>query len=215
MVARRSFSQELPTRRRILNHFKERDPKIERVIQAIGPLCLKRNRNYFLVLCRSIVSQQISVAAADTIYSRFQKLFDGRAPTPERVAGLQDAPLRSAGMSRQKSAYLKDLSHRFLDGTIRPRQLSYLGNEEIIDQLTKVHGIGRWTAEMFLIFSLNRLDVLPVDDLGLRVAVQNIYGMKDRPDAQRLRVIGKKWNPFETVATWYAWRSLNADIVNY
>ena len=214
MVDRRS-SQELPSRRRILNHFNECDPKMARVIQTMGPLRLKRNRNYFLVLCQSIVSQQISVAAADTIYSRFHKLFDGKTPTPERVAKLKDAPLRTAGLSRQKAAYLKDLSHRFLDGTIRSRQLNYLDNEEIIEQLTRVHGIGRWTAEMFLIFSLNRLDVLPVDDLGLQAAVQNIYGMKVRPDAKRLRTIGKKWNPFETVATWYAWRSLNANIINY
>ncbi len=215
MVDRRSPTQELPTRRRILNHFKECDPQMARVIQKVGPFRLKRNRKYFVVLCRSIVSQQISVAAADTIYIRFEKLFAGYAPTPERVAGLKDAPLRAAGLSRQKAAYLKDLSHRFLDGTIRPRQLNYLDNEEIVGRLTQVHGIGRWTAEMFMIFSLNRLDVLPVDDLGLRVAVQNIYGMNARPDAKRLRAIGKKWNPLETVATWYAWRSLNAGIVNY
>lgn len=215
MVNHRSSGQELPTRRRLLNHFQERDPKMARLIQSVGPFLLKRNRNYFVVLCRSIVSQQISVAAADTIYSRFQKLCGGRAPTPECVAGLKDAPLKDAGLSRQKTAYLKDLSHRFLDKTIRSRQLIYLSNEEIIDRLTGVHGIGRWTAEMFLIFSLNRLDVLPVDDLGLRVAVQKIYQMKDRPDAKRLRTLGKKWSPFETVATWYAWRSLNSDIVNY
>ena len=215
MVDRRSSTQELPTRRQILSHFKEHDPKMASVIQKVGPLRLQRNRKYFVVLCRSIVSQQISVAAADTIFTRFQKLFNGQAPTPERVAGLQDAPLRAAGLSRQKAAYLKDLSHRFLDGTIRPRQLNYLSNEEIVDRLTGVHGVGQWTAEMFLIFSLNRLDILPVGDLGLRVAVQNIYGMKDRPDAKRLRVIGKKWSPFETVATWYAWRSLDATIVNY
>ena len=215
MANRRSSKQELPTRRRILSHFKERDPKMARVMQSLGPFLLKRNRNYFVVLCRSIVSQQISVAAAETIYSRFQELCGGRAPTPERVAGLKDAPLREAGLSRQKAAYLKDLSRRFLDKTIRPRQLSYLGNEEIIERLMLVHGIGRWTAEMFLIFSLNRLDVLPVDDLGLQAAVQKIYGMKDRPNAKRLRSIGGKWSPFETVATWYAWRSLNADIVNY
>jgi len=214
MAGRRSSQQELPTRRLILSHFKQRDPKIANVIQSIGPFRLKRNRNYFVVLCRSIVSQQISTSAAETIYSRFQKLFDGHAPTPERVAGVKDAPLRAAGLSRQKAAYIKDLSCRFLDGTIRPRQLSYLDNEEVVDRLTLVYGIGRWTAEMFLIFSLNRLDVLPVDDLGLRVAVQNIYRMKARPNAKRLRAIGKKWSPFETIATWYAWRSLNVDIVN-
>lgn len=215
MVDLRSSTQELPTRRQILIHFKEHDPKMASVIQKVGPLRLQRNRKYFVVLCRSIVSQQISVAAADTIFTRFKKLFDGQAPTPERVAQLQETPLRTAGLSRQKAAYLKDLSHRFIDGTIRPRQLNYLSNEEIIDQLTLVHGVGRWTAEMFLIFSLNRLNVLPVDDLGLRVAVQNIYGMKNRPDAKRLRVIGGKWSPFETVATWYAWRSLDANIINY
>ena len=215
MVDRRSSSQALPTRRRILGHFQACDPKMANVIQKVGALRLQRNRKYFVVLCRSIVSQQISVAAADTIYSRFQKLFDGQAPTPERVAGLRDASLREAGLSRQKAAYLQDLSRRFLDGTLRPRQLNYLGNEEIIERLTLVHGIGRWTAEMFMIFSLNRLDILPVDDLGLRVAVQNIYGMKTRPDAKRLRSIGKKWSPLETVGTWYAWRSLDANIVNY
>ncbi len=215
MVGRRSSTQELPTRRRILSHFKEHDPKMASVIQKVGPLRLQRNRNYFVVLCRSIVSQQISVAAADTIFTRFHKLFDGQAPTPDRVAGLREASLRAAGLSRQKVAYLKDLSRRFLDGTIRPRQLTYLGNEEVVDRLTGVHGVGRWTAEMFLIFSLNRLDVLPVDDLGLRVAVQNIYGMKVRPDAKRLRAIGGKWSPLQTVATWYAWRSLDAKIVNY
>ena len=215
MVDRRSSTQELPTRRLILGHFKEHDPKMANVIQKVGPLRLQRNRNYFVVLCRSIVSQQISTAAADTIYTRFQKLFEGKAPTPERVAGLNGASLRTAGLSRQKAAYLKDLSHRFLDGSIRPRQLNYMANEEVVDRLTGVHGIGRWTAEMFLIFSLNRLDILPVDDLGLRVAVQNIYGMKARPDAKRLRAIGRKWSPLETVATWYAWRSLDANIVNY
>jgi DNA-3-methyladenine glycosylase II len=178
MVDRRSSSSVLPTRRLILGHFKKHDPKMANVIHKVGPLRLQRNRNYFVVLCRSIVSQQISTAAADTIFTRFQKLFEGKAPTPERVAGLKDTSLRTAGLSRQKAAYLKDLSRRFLDGSIRPRQLNYMGNEEVVGRLTGVHGIGRWTAEMFLIFSLNRLDVLPVDDLGLRVAVQTIYGMK-------------------------------------
>ena len=215
MVDRRVAPQTLPSRRRILEHFRERDPKMAQVIQAGGPFGLKRNRNYFVVVCRSIVSQQISIAAADSIYARFQKLFDGKSPTPQRVAGLPEDTLRTAGLSRQKVSYMKDLSRRFLDGTIRPRQLNTLDNEAVIDRLTRVHGIGRWTAEMFLIFSLNRLDVLPVGDLGLLVAVQNIYGLKTRPDAKRVRAIGDKWSPYETIATWYGWRSLNADIVNY
>lgn len=205
----------LPTRRQILKHFAERDPKIVPLIRAIGPFLLKRNRNYFVVLCRSIVSQQISTKAADTIYDRFRQLAAGRQPTPQRVIGLDDAAMRMAGLSRQKTAYLKDLSRHFIEKSIRPHQLNYLDNEDVIARLTAVHGIGRWTAEMFLIFSLNRLDILPVDDLGLQVAVQNIYGLKNRPDAKRLRTLGKKWHPYETIVTWYGWRSLNADIVNY
>ena len=210
MVSRRSFSQELPTRRRILSHFKERDPKIARVIQTIGPFQLKRNRNYFVVLSRSIVSQQISTAAADTIFARFEKLFDGHAATPERVAGLKAPPLRAAGLSRQKAAYLKDLSHRFIDGTIRPHRLNYLDNEEIIDQLTQVHGIGRWTAEMFLIFVLNRPDVFPVDDLGLRKAVQLHWNLDELPTADELTALAEPWRPYRSMATWYLWQSLNS-----
>ena len=122
------------------------------VIRRFGPLKLKRNRNYFVVLCKAIVAQQISVAAADTITGRFQALFDGSAPTPERVLKLSDAVLRGVGLSRQKVAYLKDLSCHFHEKAIRPHRLHYMDNEEVIRQLTAVHGIGRWTAEMFLIF---------------------------------------------------------------
>ena len=205
----------LPSRRRILNHFNENDAEMAAVIKQVGPLQLQRNRNYFIVLCKSIVSQQISTSAAHTIYRRFHDLFQSRSPTPERVLSMSPSALRSVGLSRQKAAYLQDLSRRFLDRSIRPRQLAYLSNEEIILRLTAVHGIGRWTAEMFLIFSLNRLEVLPVGDLGLRAAVQKIYGMKAMPSPKQLRALGKRWHPLETVATWYCWRLLDDKIVNY
>jgi len=205
----------LPSRRRILNHFNENDAVMAAVIKRIGPLQLQRNRNYFIVLCKSIVSQQISTSAAHSIYLRFHGLFQGRSPTPERLRSLSLETLRSVGLSRQKAAYLHDLSRRFLDRSIRPRQLAYLSNEEIILRLTAVHGIGRWTAEMFLIFSLNRLEVLPVGDLGLRAAVQKIYGMKAMPSPKQLHAIGQRWHPLETVATWYCWRLLDDKIVNY
>jgi DNA-3-methyladenine glycosylase II len=211
----RSRNHVVPTRRKILKHFDQHDPVIAAVIRRNGPLRLKRNRNYFQVLCEAIVAQQISTRVAEVIYGRFHALFDGHAPTPERVAAVPEGMLKSVGLSRQKVAYLYDLSARFLDKTIRPHQLNYLDNEEIILRLTTVHGIGRWTAEMFLIFSLNRMDVLPVDDLGLRAAVKSLYGLADLPGAKQLRVLGETWHPLETVATWYAWRTLNEQIVNY
>ena len=111
--------------------------------------------------------------------------------------------------------YMKDLSEKFLDGTIRPHRMAYLENEEIIRQLTGVYGIGRWTAEMFLIFSLNRLNVLPVGDLGLRAGLKQLYNMRALPTPERMRTLGKKWHPFETVGTWYTWRILDEGIVVY
>ncbi len=186
-----------------------------RVIKEIGECKLKRNKNYFVVLCKSIVSQQISTKAADTIFDRFKCLFEKKRPRPHLVRNLSLETMQKVGLSRQKISYLKDLGEKFLENRIRPNKLSYLSNEEVIQCLTQVHGIGRWTAEMFLIFSLNRLDVLPVDDLGLKIAVKNIYGLQKNPDAKKLKNIAKPWQPFETLGTWYAWRSLNAQIVNY
>lgn len=211
----RSKNHTLPSRRSILKHFDHHDPALAKVVRQVGPFSLRRNKKYFVVLCKSIIAQQISTRVADTICDRFFHLFEGRAPSPEKVVLLADSELRGVGLSRQKVKYIQDLSRRFLDKTIRPHQLNYLDNETVIEKLTVVYGIGRWTAEMFLIFSLNRMDVLPVADLGLRAAVKNIYKMKAMPDAKQLRRIGKKWHPMETVATWYAWRSLNEQITNY
>lgn len=185
------------------------------VIRRVGPLRLRRNRNTFIVLCKSIIAQQISTSAAETITRRFHGLFESRRPTPARLLALPEASLRSAGLSRQKTEYLRDLSGKFLGGDIRPHRLRFLADEEVIDGLTRVRGIGRWTAEMFLIFSLNRPDVLPVDDLGFRAAVKNIYAMKSHPSTATVRALGEKWRPLRTVAVWYAWRSLDARIVAY
>ncbi len=207
--------KKIPGRKIILEHFDRRDPVIARVIRDYGPMRLTKNRNYFIVLCRAIISQQISTKAADSVYKKFDGLFDGRSPNPERVAVLRETVLRSAGLSRQKAAYLKDLGAKFLDGTIRPHQLRCLSNEEAVDRLTEVYGIGQWTAEMFLIFSLNRPDVLPVGDLGLQAAIKNIYGLRQMPTAKKIRTLGRKWSPLETVATWYAWRSIDEDIIAY
>jgi DNA-3-methyladenine glycosylase II len=128
---------------------------------------------------------------------------------------LAEQKLREVGLSGQKVKYMKDLSEKFLDRTVRPHRMAYQDNEEIIRQLTLVYGIGRWTAEMFLIFSLGRMDVLPVGDLGLRAGVKLIYNMRAMPSPDRVRVLGRKWQPFATVGTWYIWRFLDDGIIEY
>ena len=205
----------IPSRKEILLHFDKNDAVMAQLIRKFGPIKLKRNRNYFIVLCNAIIGQQISVAAADAITIRFNKLFNGHSPTPQGVIKLPEIDLRKAGLSKQKVAYLKDLSFHFYEKILRPHRLHHMGNDEVICQLTKVHGIGRWTAEMFLIFSLNRPDVLPVGDLGLQLALKKLYRMRQLPTVKRMRTIGRKWNPLETVGTWYAWRAQDEKIVSY
>ena len=205
----------IPSRKEILLHFDKNDAVMAQLIRKSGPIKLKRNRNYFIVLCNAIIGQQISVAAADAIAIRFNKLFNGHSPTPQGVIKLSEIDLRKAGLSKQKVAYLKDLSSHFYEKILRPHRLHHMGNDEVICQLTRVHGIGRWTAEMFLIFSLNRPDVLPVGDLGLQLALKKLYRMRQLPTVKRMRTIGRKWNPLETVGTWYAWRAQDEKIVSY
>ena len=205
----------IPSRKEILLHFDKNDAVMAQLIRKSGPIKLKRNRNYFIVLCNAIIGQQISVAAADAITIRFNKLFNGHSPTPQGEIKLSEIDLRKAGLSKQKVAYLKDLSFHFYEKILRPHRLHHMGNDEVICQLTKVHGIGRWTAEMFLIFSLNRPDVLPVGDLGLQLALKKLYRMRQLPTVKRMRTIGRKWNPLETVGTWYAWRAQDEKIVSY
>lgn len=205
----------LPSKKIILEHFDQKDIVMADVIRRTGPFKLSRNKNYFMVLCKAIIGQQISTKAAESITRRFKCLFDGARPMPEKVQGLSVLQMREAGLSNQKVKYLQDLSAKFIDKSIRPHRMAYLGNEEIIRQLTEVYGIGRWTAEMFLIFSLNRLDVLPTGDLGLKAGMKQIYNMRALPTPERMRVLGKKWHPFETVATWYTWRTLDEGIISY
>ena len=205
----------IPSRKEILLHFDKNDAVMAQLIRKSGPIKLKRNRNYFIVLCNAIIGQQISVAAADAITIRFNRLFNGHSPTPQGVIKLSEIDLRKAGLSKQKVAYLKDLSFHFYEKILRPHRLHHMGNDEVICQLTRVHGIGRWTAEMFLIFSLNRPDVLPVGDLGLQLALKKLYRMRQLPTVKRMRTIGRKWNPLETVGTWYAWRAQDEKTVSY
>ncbi|MBI3604090.1 MAG: DNA-3-methyladenine glycosylase 2 family protein [Nitrospirae bacterium] len=189
-------------------HLAKTDPVLHRLIASIGPCELRPRRHHFATLCDSIISQQLSTKVAEVIFDRFAGLYPGRRLTPQAVVRTALPRLRAAGLSRQKAGYLKDLAAGFLDGRVQPSRMARQSNEEIIEALISIHGIGRWTAEMFLIFSLNRPDVLPVDDLGIKKAIQRWYRLPALPIPKKIRAIGKAWHPYETVASWYLWRSL-------
>jgi DNA-3-methyladenine glycosylase II len=200
----------LPDWSSAVNHLR-RDRVLRRVIDRVGSCTLAPRRDPFNALVRAIYAQQISTVIATTLYGRLCEQFPRRTPTPAGLLRLLTAPgndelVRHCGLSRQKRAYLIDLAEHFLDGRINPRSLRRLEDEAVIDALTDVHGIGRWTAEMFLIFQLNRPDVLPVDDLGVRDAVRRFYQLPDRPRAEALRRVAEAWAPYRSIATWYLWR---------
>jgi len=162
------------------------------------------------MLCRSIVYQQLSGKAAGTIMGRFLGLYEPEALTPEALLQTTADTLRGIGLSRQKIVYLHDLAGKVQDGTLQLAALPTYSDAEVMQQLTHVKGIGRWTAEMFLIFALGRLDVFPMDDLGIRKAIQRVYGYKRLPAPVTMHRHAHKWVPYRTIATWYLWRSLDA-----
>jgi DNA-3-methyladenine glycosylase II len=178
------------------------------VIQKTGPCTLKPRGGCFVSLCRAIISQQISGVVAAAIMKRFKKLFPGARPNPKQLQKLSDEQLRSAGLSRQKMSYLRDLASHFVEGKVPVRRFKKMSDEEIIQSLIPIKGIGRWTAEMFLIFVLNRPDLLPVDDLGVRKGFQKVYGLKSEPKAEKMIQIAEKWRPWRTIGSWYMWRGM-------
>jgi DNA-3-methyladenine glycosylase II len=191
-------------------HLMKCDPTLRDVIKRVGPCGLHAAapRDPFETLCVSIASQQLSTQAAATIFGRFADLFPNRKPTPERVMTLSDAQIRATGFSRAKVLFIKDLAAHVLDGRLDLKRLKKHSDEEVMQQLVAVKGIGRWTAEIFLMFRLGRPDVLPADDLGLMNAVHRAYRLRKRPDAKKLRQIGEVWRPYRSVAAWYLWQSL-------
>ena len=187
-----------------------RDPVIRDLMRRFGPcgLAQAQHTDPLRALIHAIISQQLSTRAAATIEGRFRALFDGAA-TPSQVANMSDAQLRSVGLSGQKVRYLRDLCQRVEAGSLPLAALSLMADEEVIAALTQVKGIGRWTAEMFLMFRLQRPDVLPVDDLGIVKAVQRAYRLRKTPTAKRLIRLGESWRPYRSVACWYLWASLD------
>lgn len=181
---------------------------MRRMIEAIGPFALKARRNRFHTLVRAIISQQISTRAAQSILARLEAALAPESVTAESIARLTAKRMQKAGVSPQKQAYLKSLAEHVQTGRVRLDRLGRVADEEVIAELIQIKGIGRWTAQMFLIFTLNRADVFPHDDLGVRTAIKRAYGLADLPDKAGSHKIAELWRPYATVASWYCWRSL-------
>ena len=192
-----------------IRHLRRADPVMAKLIGRVGEFQLKLERNRFKMLARSIISQQISTAAARSIRGRLEALVAPKHLTAETVARLSREQLRSAGLSPQKSEYLHALAAAVTGRTLRLDQATRMTDDELIDHLTAVKGIGRWTAQMFLIFSLGRPDVFPHADLGVRSAIQHLYGLAELPDRDTSFAVAEPWRPYATAASWYLWRSLD------
>jgi DNA-3-methyladenine glycosylase II len=189
-------------------HLSRVDPVMARIIDEVGPYRVRVSRGRFQALARAILFQQLAGRAALAIYGRFVALFPGRSfPTPEQVIECTDEDLRKAGVSRQKAVYLRDLAAHIANKSLNFHRFAAMSDDEIIGDLTRVKGIGRWTAEIFLMFNLGRPDVLPLDDLGLRIAARQAYKMEKLPSKRELEELGELWRPYRSAASWYLWQS--------
>ena len=192
-----------------INHLNDIDPVLREIISQTQLCSIKRRRNYYPSLVHAIINQQLSVKAGESIYKKFSTHF-GKQVMPENVAATPVEELRKFGLSNAKAIYVKDLSEKIISNKLSFKKISQKSNDEIIDELTKVKGIGVWTAHMFLIFTLGRLDVLPVGDLGIKNAIRKNYHLKELPDETKVAELceKKKWKPYQSIASWYLWMSL-------
>jgi DNA-3-methyladenine glycosylase II len=197
--------------RKARRHLRSADPIMKAIIDAVGPFTLGLERNRFRMLVCSIISQQISGSAAASIIRRLRTLAGPGGLKAANLARFSIAELRSVGLSPQKASYVTDLVKKVNDGAVNLWQIGRLSDEQVIAQLIQVKGIGRWTAQMFLIFSLGRLDVFPHDDLGVRSAIRDNYGLADLPDKEAALKIAKPWRPFSSIASWYCRQSLDLE----
>jgi DNA-3-methyladenine glycosylase II len=198
--------------RKAVNHLKKCDPVLCSIIERVGPCRMEYGLPEFCNLAEAIVYQQLNGKAAVTIFKRFAALA-GEPLTPEGILKLSDEQLRSVGLSKQKSAYLKDLAAKTAAGLLDFSRLPELTDEEVIQHLTQVKGIGVWTAHMFLMFSLRRPNVLPTGDYGVQVAIRKHYRKRKLPKPKDMEKIAKAWEPYRSVACWYMWRSLDIKTV--
>jgi DNA-3-methyladenine glycosylase II len=198
--------------RKAINHLKKSDPILRAIIERVGPCRMEFGVPQFSSLAEAIVYQQLNGKAAVVIFNRFASLA-GEPVTPEGILKLSDEQLRSVGLSKQKSSYLKDLATKTLDGLLNFAQLPEMTDEEVIEHLTQVKGVGVWTAHMFLIFSLRRPNVLPTGDYGVQVAIRKHYKKRKLPKPKDMEKIARLWEPYRSVACWYMWRSLDIKTV--
>ena len=186
------------------------DKRLAKIITETGRFSLKIKRDSFQALIEAIIYQQLNGSAANSIYNRFLTYYKNQIPTPEQIISSSDLELSTkVGLSRMKITYLKDLAAHIVDSRLNLIDLPEMQDEEIISQLTKVKGIGRWTAEMFLIFCLGRKDIFPVGDLGVRKAIQRLYSLPELPSPSTMLHIAQSWKPYRSIATWYLWKSLS------
>jgi DNA-3-methyladenine glycosylase II len=200
-------------------HLREVDPVMRGLIDRYGPVedVLRRRgrrpEGAYGALLRSIVGQQLSTKAARAIWERTLAIFDGRVPTPEELLAIDPEELRTAGNSRAKAAYMRDIAEHVLSGELELDRLGQLSDEEIYAELTAVKGIGEWSADMFLLFHLGRRDILPVGDLGIRKAAQAAYNLRKLPTPDRLKRLARPWRPYRSLGSLYLWRSLDTEPV--
>ncbi len=194
--------------RKAINHLKKSDPILRGIIERVGACRMQYDTPEFSSLAEAIVYQQLNGKAAATIFERFAALA-GDPITPEGILKLTDEQLRSVGLSKQKSAYMKDLAAKTQAGLLDFSKLPDLPDDEVIKHLTQVKGIGVWTAHMFLIFTLKRPDVLPTGDYGVQAAIKKHYRKRKMPEPKEMEKIARAWSPYRSVACWYLWRSLD------
>jgi DNA-3-methyladenine glycosylase II len=198
-----------------IRHLKRSDPVLRNLIERLGPCRLAEEcrREQFGVLADAIIHQQLAYKAAQSISRQFKLIYAqpngrsaGRMPRPMELLQTPASKLRAAGISRQKQGYLRDLARKAVSGKLMLGRFSRMEDEEVIENLVQVKGIGRWTAEMFLIFCLQRPDVLPVDDLGLQFGFQQAYQLPRLPRAEQIQTVAQAWRPYRSIATWYLWK---------
>jgi DNA-3-methyladenine glycosylase II len=193
-----------------INQIYSNDKRLAAIIDIAGTCNLLPKKDYYHAILRAITGQQLSTTVARVIIQRFMEYYKFK-PLPEKILATPDETLRGLGLSFAKIKYIKDLSTKIISGEIHFRGLHKKSDELIIEELTRVKGIGTWTVHMFLMFTLGRLNVLPVNDLGIRKAIMNLYGLKKLPDEKKIISISKKngWNPYNSIASWYLWRSID------